>query len=212
MKWKHSPRYWPFVRAINRLPVYSAHIWPMTKLWSFLWFSLRKLLHKLSNGRWFGTPLRSCAVTARKIFMPRAPMFFRSSHDDVKIGRPFSLLLVLFARYPSVSVGFHEKGPVTRTFLFSLMIVRTSSYANWWIVGIWDAIRPMWRHLNELIIFVCSKSYQRIWIFSTGDVSLICFAVMQVISGRYKLFTRDELCSRPKLNHMTMCPLWVFRR
>ena len=116
-----------------------------------------------------------------------------------------SLLLALFASYPSVTVGFQEKGSVTRTFFFSLIKVWTSCWANWWIVGIWDVIRPMWRHLNELIIFVCSKSYQRIWIFSTGDVSFIFFAVMQVISGRYKLFTQDELCSRPKLNHKTMC-------
>ena len=31
IKWKHFPRYWPFVRGIHRWPVNSPHKWPVTR-------------------------------------------------------------------------------------------------------------------------------------------------------------------------------------
>ena len=59
IKWKHFPRYWPFVRGIHR-PRWI----PRTKasdaeLWCFLWLhSLNKRLSKQSRGWWFETPSR----------------------------------------------------------------------------------------------------------------------------------------------------------
>ena len=57
IKWKHFPRYWPFVRGIHRSPVNSPTQRPVT--WSFdVFFDLRpnKRLSKQSWGWWFETP------------------------------------------------------------------------------------------------------------------------------------------------------------
>ena len=37
IKWKHFPRYWPFVRGIHRSPVNSQHKGQWRGLWYFLW-------------------------------------------------------------------------------------------------------------------------------------------------------------------------------
>ena len=39
IKWKHFPRYWPFVRGIHRLPVNSSHKgqWRRALMFSFIW-------------------------------------------------------------------------------------------------------------------------------------------------------------------------------
>ena len=69
IKWKHFPRYWPFVREIHRSSVNSPHNdrWtPHTKasdaeLWCFLWSAdlrLNKRLSKHPWGWWFETPSR----------------------------------------------------------------------------------------------------------------------------------------------------------
>ena len=41
IKWKHVPRYWPFVRGIHRSPVNSTHNGQLSdvELWCFLWSS-----------------------------------------------------------------------------------------------------------------------------------------------------------------------------
>ena len=36
-KWKHFPRYWPFVRGIRRPPMNSPHKANNAELWCFLW-------------------------------------------------------------------------------------------------------------------------------------------------------------------------------
>ena len=37
IKWKHFPRYWPFVRGIHRSPVNCPHKGNDAELWCFLW-------------------------------------------------------------------------------------------------------------------------------------------------------------------------------
>ena len=60
IKWKHLPRYWPFVRE------FTGHRWiPRTKtsdaeLWCFLWTAAEHRLSEHSLGRWFETP--SCSL------------------------------------------------------------------------------------------------------------------------------------------------------
>ena len=55
IKWKHFPRYWPFVRGIHRWPVTSPH----KGQWrGALIFSLICALSKQWWGGWFETPLR----------------------------------------------------------------------------------------------------------------------------------------------------------
>ena len=56
MKWKHFPRYWPFVRGIHRSPVDPPH---KGKWRGSLMFYLIKRLSKRSIRRLFETPSRS---------------------------------------------------------------------------------------------------------------------------------------------------------
>ena len=56
MKWKHFPRYWPFVRGIHRSPVDSPHKGPVTR--SFV----QELLTKQTKGRWIKMSLCSFDV------------------------------------------------------------------------------------------------------------------------------------------------------
>ena len=55
IKWKHFPRYWPFVRVINR-----SRTKPVTRSFDvFFDLRLNKRLSKQSRGWWFETPSRS---------------------------------------------------------------------------------------------------------------------------------------------------------
>ena len=62
IKWKHFPRYWPFVRGIHRLPVNSPHKGQCTRSFdAFFDLRLNKRLSKQSWGWWSETsshPLR----------------------------------------------------------------------------------------------------------------------------------------------------------
>ena len=57
IKWKHFPRYWPFVRGIHREPVNSPHKGPVTRSFD-VFFDLRqnKRLSKQWWDWWFETP------------------------------------------------------------------------------------------------------------------------------------------------------------
>ena len=56
IKWKHFPRYWPFVRIIHRSPVDSPH----KGHWSgaFMFTLICAWTNAWANNRWFETPLR----------------------------------------------------------------------------------------------------------------------------------------------------------
>ena len=60
IKWKHFPRYWPFVRGIPRSPVNSPHNgqWRGALMFSLTWAWIKRL-RKQSWGWWFETPSRS---------------------------------------------------------------------------------------------------------------------------------------------------------
>ena len=60
IKWKHFPRYWPFVRGIHRSPVDSHHKRPVTQSFDvFFDLRLNKRLSKQWRRPWFETPLYS---------------------------------------------------------------------------------------------------------------------------------------------------------
>ena len=60
IKWKHFPRYWPFVSGIHRSPVDSPHKGQWRgALMFFLELHLNERLGKQSRRRWFETPSRS---------------------------------------------------------------------------------------------------------------------------------------------------------
>ena len=50
IKWKHFPRYWPFVRGIHRTKASDV------EFWCFLWSALNKRLSKQPWAWWFKTP------------------------------------------------------------------------------------------------------------------------------------------------------------
>ena len=58
IKWKHFPRYWPFLRGIHRSPVNSPHKgqWGGALTFSFFDLHLNKRLTKQSWSWWFETP------------------------------------------------------------------------------------------------------------------------------------------------------------
>ena len=59
IKWKHFPRYWPFVRGIHRSPVNSPHKGQWRGAFDiFFHLRLNKQLSKQSWGWWFETPSR----------------------------------------------------------------------------------------------------------------------------------------------------------
>ena len=59
IKWKHSPRYWPFVRGIHRSLVNSPHKgqWRGAMMFSLI-CAWKKRLSKQSRGWWFQMPSR----------------------------------------------------------------------------------------------------------------------------------------------------------
>ena len=59
IKWKHFPRYWPFVRGIHRWPMDSPHKASDAERWCLFYRRLNKWLSKQSWGWWFETPSRS---------------------------------------------------------------------------------------------------------------------------------------------------------
>ena len=60
IKWKHYPRYWPFVRGIHRSPVNSPPERPVTRSFDvFFDLCLNKRLSKQLWGWWFETSSRS---------------------------------------------------------------------------------------------------------------------------------------------------------
>ena len=60
IKWKHFPRYWPFVRGIHRPPVNSPHKgqWRGALMFSLICAWINRWLSKQSWGWWFETLLR----------------------------------------------------------------------------------------------------------------------------------------------------------
>ena len=60
IKWKHFPRYWPFVRGIHRSPVNSPHNGQQRGVFGvFFKLRLNQLFSKQWRRRWFETPSRS---------------------------------------------------------------------------------------------------------------------------------------------------------
>ena len=59
IKWKHFPRYWPFVRGIHRSPVNSPHKgkWRGTLMFSLIWAWMNAWVNNRGAGDWwFETP------------------------------------------------------------------------------------------------------------------------------------------------------------
>ena len=88
IRWKHFPRYWPFVRGIHRAPVNSTHKghWRGALMFSliFAWIQLSKQ----SWGWWFETPPRplwrhcNVASSIKSLWGER----FRIPHHTCRIG------------------------------------------------------------------------------------------------------------------------------
>ena len=90
IKWKHFPRYWPFVREIHRSPVNSPIQRPVTRSFD-IFFDLRlnKRLSKQSWGWWFETPSWSLWRHCNDVFVV---------HYDVPNHRQLDCLFKIFFR------------------------------------------------------------------------------------------------------------------
>ena len=89
IKWRHFPRYWPFVRGIHRSPVNSPHKgqWHRALMFSLIcvW---NKRLNKQSWGWWFETP--SCSLWRHRnettfLFQSRKRVFLLLAPQEVVI-------------------------------------------------------------------------------------------------------------------------------
>ena len=60
IKWKHFPRYWPFLRGIHRSPVNSTHKGQWRRAFLFFYLRLSRRLSKQSRHWWFMMP--SCSL------------------------------------------------------------------------------------------------------------------------------------------------------
>ena len=122
IKWKHSPRYWPFVRGIHRWPVVSSHKGPVTQ----------NNPHVVTS---------SCHLTKRRL-MVRS--WWRHQMER------FSALLALCAGNSPVPGEFPSQKSVTRSFdvLFDLRLNKRLSKQSWdcWFE---TPSRSLWRHCND---------------------------------------------------------------
>ena len=94
IKWRHFPRYWPFVRGIHRSPVNSPHKgqWRVTLMISLI-CDLNKRLSKQLWGWWFETPSRSlwrhCNVNSQVIRI--WPLKWESGGNSFEKNTPITL-------------------------------------------------------------------------------------------------------------------------
>ena len=118
IKWKHFPRYWPFVRGIHRSPTNSPHKgqWRGALMFSLICVGLN-WLNKQSWGWWFET--LSCQL-------------WRHSNDEPKMTG------LAHSRIVYITVGMFTSCWVRRSL--------TSSKIFWWrlwrlvISNIWDMV------------------------------------------------------------------------
>ena len=88
IKWKHFPRYWPFVRGIHLSPVNSPHKgqWHGALMLSLI-CALNKRLNKQSWGWWFETPMRSLWRHCNDLLLFPLRFLFLSFASPVNISR-----------------------------------------------------------------------------------------------------------------------------
>ena len=148
MKWKHFPRYWPFVRRIRRSPVNSPDKgqWRGALMFSFICVWINGWV----NNREAGDLRRYRA------------------HYDVIV-----MLLALCEGNPPVSDGFPSQRPVTRSFNVSLIFDWTNIWANNRDAGDFrrydDAIVMQLRSQNHIL--VCPAETAR------SDYRMQCFSI-----------------------------------
>ena len=159
IKWKHFPRYWPFVWEIRRSPVNSPH----TGQWRgalFFFFDLpqNKLLNKQSWNWWFETPSRPlwrhCDGHQFRVITVGAV--------NSKFSSAFSISLVANWRLWDISIVTHKE---MMTIIPSILLSSQTPPLIWWFYNIVKYLKiharkcennAMIRFVNKHIIFVIS--------------------------------------------------------
>ena len=86
IKWKHFPRYWPFVRVIHRSPVQSPHKGQWRGAFDvFFDLRLNKRLSKQSWGWWFETPWRPLWRHCNDPLFSNTPISFGATPKQRKL-------------------------------------------------------------------------------------------------------------------------------
>ena len=159
MKWKHFPRYWPFVRGINRwIPLTMTRIFDI-----FFVVCLNKRLSKQSISRWFETPLR--------------PLWRHCNANLPTIHHEDFMKWKHFPRYWPFVRGINRWIPLTMTRIFDIFFVvclnkrlSKQSISRWFETP----LRPLWRHCNANLPtihhedFMKWKHFPRYWPFVRG--------------------------------------------
>ena len=144
IKWKHFPRYWPFVRGIHRSPVNSPHKgqWRGTFDISIdLW--LNKLLktlvrlgfETLSSSLWRHCNVKSIQHVKGKTKNDQGEMVGREPHRDDMI--TLSALLALCEGNPPLTGGFPtHRVSVRRALIFFVVVPSLNKLLNKrWVTG-----------------------------------------------------------------------------
>ena len=181
IKWKHFPRYWPFVRGIHRSPVNSLH----NGQWrGALMFSLICVwINGWENNREAGD-LRRYRAHYDVIVMPSVySSQVCSESNSLETGRlgarrdagvsghiygdvmiwwrhqmeTFAALLAVCVGNSSVTGKFPAKRPVMWSFdvFFDLRLYKRLSkqFWGWWFE---TPLRPLWRHGNDTEMLFCT--------------------------------------------------------
>ena len=114
IKWKHFPRYWPFVRGIHRSSVNSPHKgqWHGALIF-FFDLRLNKRLSKQSGGWWFETPSRPLWRHHNGIISTVYPMKYVKSISH-KISHKITFLFCLVSRSSCNQLLVDTRGTFTQ--------------------------------------------------------------------------------------------------
>ena len=110
IKWKHSPRYWPFVRGSHQSLLNSPSQRPVLRIFDvFFDLRLNKRLNKQSTRRWFETPLFSLWRHCNVMYDTQQQHHHGTNYIYIPCITPFFHALFGFHSAVSIKVNFRLK-------------------------------------------------------------------------------------------------------
>ena len=151
IKWKHFPRYWPFVRGIHRSPVNSRHKRPLTRSFDvFFDLRLNKLLSKQSWGWWFETLSRRLWLGSR-MYSVESDIRFLTTHTFNRENNDFNHYDTFFLRVLNMT---HRKMPI-RYISKSLSANFRYKAFEFFIIYLFKNSNALFRKLALFLFMIC---------------------------------------------------------